>query len=119
MIKIKKYLPSNNLKGDIKMLTVLDVLLFTSLVAVLVMLLMQKHDSTKRFWKVQAYITICALALELISFIVRLILAESWFILLIILILHAIIGSVTIIEAKENGAFEKKSKQNVNIDVVV
>ncbi len=103
------------------MLIVLDVLLFISLVVILVMLLLQNSSTTKRAWKVQAYATICALVLELIAFILRLILLNSWLILLVLLIIHTPVGIATIIEAKDNGAFErnKKGSQNRNVDVVV
>ena len=103
------------------MLTVLDILIFFSFVVLLVALIAQNDNNIKPVLKVQARSCIVGLTLEVISLVVRFLLARYWVPVFVVLIVHAIISVVIIIDAKDYGVFEKKKKtnNNVNVDVVV
>ena len=103
------------------MLNVLDFLLFASFVVLLGSLIMQNDKNNISFLKVQAYSCIVALVVEVVSLVIRFLLSEYWFPVLVVLIIHTII-SIGIINAANNcGVFERKKKgsNNGNIDVVV
>ena len=103
------------------MLTALDVLMFFSFVVFLVALIAQNDNNMKAVLKVQAYVCIVALAIEVTSLVIRFLMVYYWVPVLIVLILHSLVSVAIIIEAKSYGVFDKKkkNKQNVNADVVV
>lgn len=103
------------------MLTVLDILIFLAFTVFFVALITQNDDNTKSVLKAQAHACIVGLTLEVISLVVRFLLAKYWLPVLVVLIVHTIISIGIIIDAKDYGVFEKKKKtnNNVNVDVVV
>lgn len=103
------------------MLTILDFFLTASLVVLLISIAAENASNTKLAVKIQAYATIVGLAIESISLVVRFFWAGYWFPVLCILVAHSLISIGVFTDAKDYGVFErkKKSKQNVDVNVVV
>lgn len=103
------------------MLIALDILLFDTFVVLLVSIIMQSDKNIKDALKMQAYSCIVALAIGVISLVIRFLTATYWVPILIVLIVHTIISIGIVREAKHYGVFEKKNKgnNNANVDVVV
>lgn len=101
------------------MLTLMDIFIFFSFIVILVALLLENDDNKKTVLKIQAYASIFALTIEVVSLVARFLLSRYWLPVLIVLTFHATISLGIILDAKDYGVFERKKKTNRNVDVDV